>query len=66
MIGKIIVHGITRDQAITKMQRVLEEIEVQGVKTNLLLLKLIMKNNQFISGNYTTQFLAENKVQVEG
>lgn len=66
MIGKIIVHGITRDQAITKMQRVLEEIEVQGVKTNLLLLKQIMKNNQFISGNYTTQFLAENKVQVEG
>lgn len=66
MIGKIIVHGITRDQAIAKMQRVLEEIEVQGVKTNLLLLKQIMKNNQFISGNYTTQFLAENKVQVEG
>ncbi|MEB2631747.1 acetyl-CoA carboxylase biotin carboxylase subunit [Peribacillus frigoritolerans] len=66
MIGKIIVHGITRDQAITKMQRVLKEIEVQGVKTNLLLLKQIMKNNQFISGNYTTQFLAENKVQVEG
>ncbi|MET1177217.1 acetyl-CoA carboxylase biotin carboxylase subunit [Peribacillus simplex] len=66
MIGKIIVHGITRDQAISKMQGVLEEIEVQGVKTNLLLLKQIMKNNQFISGNYTTQFLAENKVQVEG
>lgn len=66
MIGKIIVHGITRDQAISKMQGVLEEIEVQGVKTNLLLLKQIMKNNQFISGNYTTQFLAENKVRVEG
>ncbi|MDM5214142.1 acetyl-CoA carboxylase biotin carboxylase subunit [Peribacillus sp. NJ4] len=64
MIGKIIVHGLTRDQAITKMQRVLEEIDVQGVKTNLLLLKQIMKSNQFISGNYTTQFLAENKVQV--
>ncbi|KON67791.1 biotin carboxylase [Peribacillus butanolivorans] len=64
MIGKIIVHGITRDQAIEKMQRVLDEIDVQGVKTNLMLLKQIMKNNQFIRGNYTTQFLAENKIQV--
>ncbi|QNU06291.1 acetyl-CoA carboxylase biotin carboxylase subunit [Peribacillus butanolivorans] len=64
MIGKIIVHGITRDQAIEKMQRVLDEIDVQGVKTNLMLLKQIMKNNQFILGNYTTQFLAENKIQV--
>ena len=64
MIGKIIVHGITRDQAIEKMQRVLDEIDVQGVKTNLMLLKQIMKNNQFIRGNYTTQFLAENKFQV--
>lgn len=64
MIGKIIVHGITRDQAIEKMRRVLDEIDVQGVKTNLMLLKQIMKNNQFIRGNYTTQFLAENKIQV--
>ncbi|MFE0504471.1 acetyl-CoA carboxylase biotin carboxylase subunit [Peribacillus butanolivorans] len=64
MIGKIIVHGITRDQAIEKMQRVLDEIDVQGVKTNLMLLKEIMKNNQFRRGNYTTQFLAENKFQV--
>ncbi|PEJ33586.1 biotin carboxylase [Peribacillus butanolivorans] len=64
MIGKIIVHGITRDQAIEKMQRVLDEIDIQGVKTNLMLLKQIMKNNQFIRGNYTTQFLAENKIQV--
>ncbi|MCO0599571.1 acetyl-CoA carboxylase biotin carboxylase subunit [Peribacillus butanolivorans] len=64
MIGKIIVHGITRDQAIEKMQRVLDEIDVQGVKTNLMLLKQIMKNDQFIRGNYTTQFLAENKIQV--
>ncbi|MEJ9232917.1 acetyl-CoA carboxylase biotin carboxylase subunit [Peribacillus butanolivorans] len=64
MIGKVIVHGITRDQAIEKMQRVLDEIDVQGVKTNLMLLKQIMKNNQFIRGNYTTQFLAENKIQV--
>ncbi|MES1041652.1 acetyl-CoA carboxylase biotin carboxylase subunit [Peribacillus simplex] len=64
MIGKIIVHGITRDQAIEKMQRVLDEIDVQGVKTNLQLLKQIMKNNQFISGSYTTQFLSENKILV--
>ncbi|MBU8880739.1 acetyl-CoA carboxylase biotin carboxylase subunit [Bacillus sp. FJAT-29790] len=64
MIGKVIVHGLTRDHAITKMQRVLKEIDIQGIKTNIPLLKQIMKNSSFISGNYTTEFLAENKAQL--
>ncbi len=65
MIGKIIVHGISRDDAICKMQKVLEEMDIQGVKTNLPLLEKIMKNEQFISGNYTTEFLAEHKAELQ-
>ncbi|WNS74954.1 acetyl-CoA carboxylase biotin carboxylase subunit [Bacillus sp. DTU_2020_1000418_1_SI_GHA_SEK_038] len=65
MIGKIIVHGISRDHAISKMQKVLEEMDIQGVKTNLPLLEKIMKNEQFISGNYTTEFLAEHKAELQ-
>ncbi|MBS4190494.1 acetyl-CoA carboxylase biotin carboxylase subunit [Bacillus sp. FJAT-49705] len=61
MIGKIIVHGISRDHAIDKMQKVLEEMNIHGVKSNLPLLKKIMRNDQFINGSYTTEFLNENK-----
>ncbi|MBY0123734.1 acetyl/propionyl/methylcrotonyl-CoA carboxylase subunit alpha [Bacillus sp. S/N-304-OC-R1] len=64
MIGKVIVHGISRDHAIAKMQKVLEEIEIEGIKTNLPLLEEIMKNRQFISGDYTTEFLAEQKAEL--
>ncbi|MCM3568657.1 acetyl/propionyl/methylcrotonyl-CoA carboxylase subunit alpha [Neobacillus mesonae] len=60
MIGKIIVHGISREQAIEKMQKTLEGMEVQGIKTNLPLLEQIMKNDQFKRGNYTTQFITQN------
>ena len=61
MIGKIIIHGLTRDQAIEKMRKTLEGIDVQGIKTNQPLLVKIMKNDEFIRGEYTTQFLSENQ-----
>lgn len=64
MIGKIIVHGTSRSNAITKMLDVLEVMEVDGVKTNLPLLQEIMKHEDFISGNYTTEFLAKNKIKI--
>lgn len=62
MIGKIIVHGTNRQHAITNMQQVLEEIDLQGIKTNLPLLKKIMKDAHFNSGRYTTEFLTPKKV----
>ncbi len=62
MIGKIIVHGVDRQDAITNMQRVLEQMDVEGIKTNLPLLKKIMTDSQFNSGNYTTEFLTPQKI----
>lgn len=59
MIGKIIVYDGDRQRAIDKMKRVLEQVEVQGIKTNLPLLKRIIQADQFTSGNYTTNFLTE-------
>ncbi|WP_338450040.1 acetyl-CoA carboxylase biotin carboxylase subunit [Niallia oryzisoli] len=61
MIGKIIVHGLNRDHAIEKMRKTLEGMNVQGIKTNQPLLVKIMKNDQFIGGDYTTQFLTQNQ-----
>ncbi|OMP66237.1 acetyl-CoA carboxylase biotin carboxylase subunit [Domibacillus epiphyticus] len=63
MIGKIIVHGVNRQTAIETMERTLEHIEVEGLTTNLPLLERIMKNDLFTAGDYTTQLLAEQKVQ---
>lgn len=59
MIGKIIVHDENREAAIRKMAKVLDGIEVEGITTNLALLQRIMQAEQFTSGNYTTNFLAE-------
>lgn len=59
MIGKIIVYDADRQAAIDKMKQVLEQMEIQGIKTNLPLLERIMNAEQFTSGHYTTNFLAE-------
>ena len=60
MIAKLIVHGATREGAIARMRRVLEEFIVQGVETNLDLLYLIMLNPEFVEGNYNTGFIEKN------
>jgi acetyl-CoA carboxylase biotin carboxylase subunit len=57
MIGKIIVHGSNRRDSLEKTKHVLEQIEIQGIKTNLPLLKKIMQNDLFAKGYYTTKFL---------
>lgn len=62
MIGKIIIHGGTRSEAIAKMLSALDNLELEGVKTNLPLLKAIMKNGQFRKGNYTTRFLEQELI----
>ncbi|CAM4287071.1 acetyl-CoA carboxylase biotin carboxylase subunit [Lacicoccus alkaliphilus] len=59
MIGKIIIHGEGREEAIDKMKKALEKLEVEGIITNLPLLKDIMTADQFTSGQYTTNFLDE-------
>lgn len=57
MIGKLIVSGSTREEAIAKMSRALDEFIVEGVKTTIPLHKQIMKNEQFRSGIFSTGFL---------
>ncbi|MCD2137363.1 acetyl-CoA carboxylase biotin carboxylase subunit [Salinicoccus halitifaciens] len=59
MIGKIIVHGEDREDAIGKMTAALDGMKVEGITTNLTLLRDIMTAEQFTSGQYTTNFLDE-------
>ena len=57
MIAKIITHGENRNEAISKMKRALEEIVIEGVDTNIDFLFKIIKNPNFIRGNFDTSFI---------
>ena len=57
MIAKIIVHGVTRNEAIAKMKRALEELVIDGVDTNRDFLFDIIRKPDFIRGNYDTSFI---------
>ncbi|XMB71852.1 acetyl-CoA carboxylase biotin carboxylase subunit [Mycoplasmatota bacterium WC30] len=57
MLGKVIVHGENRMEAIKKMRSTLEELVVEGIKTNQTFLYMIMNNNDYIKGNFDTSFI---------
>lgn len=57
MIAKIIAYGSSRNEAISKMKRALEELVIEGVDTNTDFLFDIIKNPNFIRGNFDTSFI---------
>ncbi len=57
MIGKLIVTGSSREDAISKMSRALEEFIVEGVKTTIPFHQQLMYDEKFRSGIYATVFL---------
>ncbi len=57
MLAKIIVHGADRDQAIRRMERALEELNVGGVKTSAGVALEVLRTEAFRSGGYDTGFL---------
>lgn len=57
MIAKIISFGTTRNEAIAKMKRALEELVIDGVNTNRDFLFDIIRTPNFIRGNFDTSFI---------
>ena len=57
MIAKIITRGKTRNEAISKMKRALEETVIEGVDTNIDFLFRIIRNSNFLRGKYDTSFI---------
>jgi acetyl-CoA carboxylase biotin carboxylase subunit len=57
LIGKMIVHSPSREEAINRMERALEETIIEGPKTTIPFHQEIMKNNKFRSGDFDTSFL---------
>ncbi|MCE1162704.1 MAG: acetyl-CoA carboxylase biotin carboxylase subunit [Thiomonas sp.] len=59
MIGKIIVHGATREQAIARMRIALSEMVVDGILTNIPLHRELMVDARFIEGGTSIHYLEE-------
>jgi acetyl-CoA carboxylase biotin carboxylase subunit len=61
MIAKLIVHARTRELAIARMQRALEMMVVEGIKTTIPLHQKIMADEKFQRGDFSTKFMEEFK-----
>ncbi len=59
MIGKIIVHGDTREQALARMRIALSETVVEGIQTNIPLHRELMADAKFIEGGTNIHYLEE-------
>ena len=57
MIGKLITYGESRDEAITRMRHALDELVIDGIKTNIPLQKAIMADENFFAGGTNIHYL---------
>jgi len=57
MIAKLIITARTRDEALKKMKRALDEFVIEGIKTTIPFHAQLVTDERFVSGNYTTKFM---------
>jgi len=57
MLGKLVVWGADREQAIARMCRAIAEMNVGGVRTGMPAALLVLEHPKFVSGDYDTHFL---------
>ena len=57
MIAKLIVTAQTREEAINKMKRALDEFVIEGIKTTIPFHRQLMDHPDYVAGNYTTKFM---------
>ena len=54
----------TREEAISKMKRALDEFVIEGIKTTIPFHRQLMDHPEYIAGNYTTKFMEDFKMEV--
>jgi len=62
LIAKVICQGRNRQEAIQRMQRSLDEFVLEGIETTVPLHKKIMSHEKFVSSNFDTNWLANEKI----
>ncbi|KUF37878.1 acetyl-CoA carboxylase biotin carboxylase subunit [Myroides marinus] len=63
MIAKLITTAQTREEAINKMRRALDEFVIEGIKTTIPFHRQLMDDPNYIAGNYTTAFMETFKMK---
>ncbi|WP_417212928.1 acetyl-CoA carboxylase biotin carboxylase subunit [Bizionia sp.] len=59
MIAKLITTAQTREEAINKMKRALDEFVIEGIKTTIPFHRQLMEDPDYLAGNYTTKFMED-------
>jgi acetyl-CoA carboxylase biotin carboxylase subunit len=62
MIAKLITTAQTRQEAINKMKRALDEFVIEGIKTTIPFHRQLMDDPRYVEGNYTTAFMEDFKM----
>jgi acetyl-CoA carboxylase, biotin carboxylase subunit len=62
LLAKLIVWAETRDEAIARMQRALDEFIIDGLTTTIPFLQRLLKHGEFVRGNTYTRFIQEEAV----
>ena len=65
MIAKLITTAQTREEAINKMKRALDEFVIEGIKTTIPFHRQLMEHPDYLAGNYTTKFMEDFEIQPE-
>ncbi|UOY09027.1 acetyl-CoA carboxylase biotin carboxylase subunit [Muricauda sp. SCSIO 64092] len=62
MIAKLITTAQTREEAINKMRRALDEFVIEGIKTTIPFHRQLMESPDYLAGNYTTKFMEDFEI----
>ncbi|WAC06291.1 MAG: ATP-grasp domain-containing protein [Thermodesulfobacteriota bacterium] len=62
LLMKLMSWGKTRDDAIARMKRALGEMRIEGVKTTVPLHRVVLEDEDFVSGKYTTELLCKKDI----
>ena len=54
--------GKTRDEAILRMKRALDETRIEGIETNLSFHRMALEDRLFSTGRYTTDFIEKQQI----
>ncbi len=65
MIAKLITTAQTREEAINKMKRALDEFVIEGIKTTIPFHRQLMDHPDYLAGHYTTKFMEGFKMNPE-
>ena len=63
MIAKLITTAQTREEAINKMKRALDEFIIEGIKTTIPFHRQLMDHPDYVAGNYTTKFMEDFEME---